>query len=177
MDFNTKLVKEGVEQIAALVSDLVVKYAQEENVTMGSIEPGMRQVLQRVGQRALGQVLAKSDQAEPSIRCACGHKATYQYRRKGMVITVFGRVAYKRSYYICDHCRPGEKPLDTRLKIEPGEMSQGLKPLLALLGIQTSFAEAAKLAKEFLLLDISETVSARRPNGWVRNSRPERRNG
>jgi hypothetical protein len=166
MDFNTKLVKEGVEQIATLVSDLVVKYAQEENVTMGSIEQGMRQLLQRVGQCALGQVLAKSDQVEPSIRCECGHKATYQYRRKGMMITVFGRVEYKRSYYICDHCRRGEKPLDTRLKIEPGEMSQGLKPLLALLGIQTSFDEAAKLAKEFLLLDISDN-SIRQATQWV----------
>ena len=52
MDFNTKLVKEGVEQIAALVSDLVVKYAQEEDVTMGSIEQERRQILQQVGQCA-----------------------------------------------------------------------------------------------------------------------------
>ncbi len=30
MDFNTKQVKEGIEQIATLLSELVVKYAKEE---------------------------------------------------------------------------------------------------------------------------------------------------
>jgi hypothetical protein len=50
----------------------------------------------------------------------------------------------------------GEKPLDILLKIQPGEVSQGLKPLLALLGIQTSFDEAEKLAQEYLLLEISD---------------------
>jgi hypothetical protein len=167
MDFNTKQVKEGIEQIATLLSELVVRYAkEEEHVGIGEIEQGMRQMLQEVGRQALGQVLEKSDPVNPSIRCRCGHKAHYRSRREGMVITIFGRVRYKRSYYICDHCRCGEKPLDTLLKIQPGEISQGLKPLLALLGIETSFDEAAKLAQEFLLLEISDN-SIRKAAQWV----------
>lgn len=167
MNFNTKQVKEGIGQIAALLSKVVVKYAEEEeHVGIGEIEQGMRHILQEVGRQALGQVLEKSDPIEPSIRCSCNHKAVYRCRREGMVISVFGRVRYKRSYYICDHCRCGEKPLDNLLKIQPGEISQGLKPLLALLGIQTSFDEAAKLAQEFLLLDISDN-SIRKAAQWM----------
>jgi hypothetical protein len=167
MDFNTKLVKESVAQIATIFSDLVVTYVQEEDsVGIGEIEQGMRQILQAVGREALGQVLEKSDTVAPSIRCQCQHKANYRCRREGMVITVFGRVRYKRSYYICDHCETGEKPLDTRMNINPGEISPGLKPLLALLGIQTSFDEAAKLAKEFMLLEISDN-SIRKAAQWV----------
>ena len=167
MDFNTKLVKEGVAQIATLLSDLVVAYMQEEDgVEIGEIEQGMRQILQAVGRQALGQILEKSDTVQPSIRCQCQHKANYRCRREGMVITVFGRVGYKRSYYICDHCKSGEKPLDTAFKIKPGEMSPGLKPLLALLGIQTSFDEAASLAKRLLLLEISDN-SIRKAVQWV----------
>ncbi|NIQ11193.1 MAG: ISKra4 family transposase [Gammaproteobacteria bacterium] len=167
MDFNTKLDKAGVEQIATLLSDLVVAHVQEaEGVGIGEIEQGMRQMLQEVGRQAMGQVLEKSDTVEPSIRCQCQHKADYRGRREGMVITVFGRVGYKRSYYVCDHCRRGEKPLDTELKIKPGEISQGLKPLLALLGIQTSFDEAAQLAQAFLLLKISDN-SIRKAVRWV----------
>jgi len=167
MDFNTKQVKEGIEELAALFSDLVVKYVQEEEfVGIGEIEQGMRHMLQEIGRQALGQVLEKGDTVGPSIRCRCGHKAPYRSRREGMVITVFGRVRYKRSYYICDHCRCGEKPLDTLLKIQPREISEGLKPLLALLGIQTSFDEAAKLAQELLLLDISDN-SIRKAAQWV----------
>jgi len=116
MDFNTTQAKEGIEEIASMLSELVVGYAQEENVSIGEIEQGMRQMLQQVGQQAMGQVLEKSDLIEASIRCQCQHKANYRCRREGMVITVFGRVRYKRSYYICDHCGCGEKPLDTRLK-------------------------------------------------------------
>mgnify|MGYP001828698643 CR=1 FL=1 len=157
MEFSTKLVKESVAQIATLLSDLVVTSLQgESDIGIGEIEQGMRCLLQEVGQAALGQVLEKSDPVAPSMRCQCQQKASYRCRREGMVITVFGRVRYKRSYYICDHCQTGHKPLDTALKINPGEMSQGLKPLLALLGIQTSFDEAAVLAKRLLLLDISD---------------------
>jgi len=166
MDFNTTQAKEGIEEIASMLSDLVVGYAQEENVSIGDIEQGMRQMLQEIGQQAMVQVLEKSDSIEASIRCQCQHKANYRCRREGMVITVFGRVRYKRSYYICDHCGCGEKPLDTRLKIQPGEVSQGLRPLLALLGIQTSFDEAAKLAKAFLLVEISDN-SIRKAVQWV----------
>ena len=167
MDFSTEQFKESVEQIATVLSDLVTTYVQEEaGVGIGEIEQGMRQILQEVGRQALGQVLEKSDQVEPSIRCACNHKADYRCRREGMVISVFGRVRYRRSYYLCDYCRTGTKPLDTTLKIKPGEISAGLKPLLALLGIQTSFDEAAKLAKAFLLLDISDN-SIRQAVRWV----------
>jgi len=133
----------------------------------------MRHLLQAVGREAIGQVLTKSDTVQPSIRCSCQHKATYRCRREGMVITVFGRVKYKRSYYLCDHCRGGHKPLDTQFQITPGEMSQGLKPLVALLGIQTSFDEAAKLAQTLLLVDISDN-SIRQAVQWVGQKQVDR---
>jgi hypothetical protein len=175
MDFSTKLTQEGVEQLATLLSDLVVTCVEEEeSVGLDEIELGMRQIMLEVGRQALGQVLEKSDQMEPSIRCTCKHKADYRCRREGMVISVFGRVQYKRSYYVCAYCKRGEKPLDKRLHIKPGEISPGLKPLLALLGIQTSFDEAAKLAKEFLLLDISDN-SIRQAVRWVGQKQQARR--
>ncbi len=167
MDFNTEQAAEGIKQIASMISELVVNAIEaEEHVGIEKIEQGMRQMLQEVGRQALGQVLEKSDSIEPSIRCPCGQKANYLCRRKGMVITVYGRVNYKRGYYLCDHCQRGEKPLDSQLHLEPGEMSQGLKPLLALLGIQTSFDEAAKLAKALLGVEISDN-SIRKAVQWV----------
>ncbi len=166
MDFNTKQVKEGIEQIATLLSDLVVGYVNEEGADIGKLEEGMRHMLQEVGRQAMGQVLEKSDPVEASIRCKCQHKANYRCRREGMVITVFGRVRYKRRYYICAQCGRGEKALDRLLNIQPGEVSLGLKPLLALLGIQTSFDEAAELAKALLLIDISDN-SIRKAAQWV----------
>ena len=166
MDFNTKQGKETIEQIGRLLSNLVVESMAEEESSLGDIEQGMRQLLQTIGREALGQVLEKRDVVQPSSQCGCQQQATYRCRREGMVITVFGRVRYKRSYYLCDHCRCGHKPLDSELQIKSGEMSQGLKPLLALLGIQTSFDEAAELAQKLLLVEISDN-SIRKAVQWV----------
>ncbi len=167
MDFNTGQNKDVVNQMATLLSDAIAEgIATEGNVSLGDIEQGMRQILQEVGRRAIGQALEKVDVVEPTVRCSCQHQATYCSRREGMVITVFGRAYYKRSYYICHHCGQGKKPLDRRLQIKPGEMSQGLKALLALLGIQTSFDEAAELAQELLLVQISDN-SIRKAVQWV----------
>ena len=45
-DFNTKQVKEEIEQIASLFSDLVVKYVQEaECAGIAAIEQGMTQMV------------------------------------------------------------------------------------------------------------------------------------
>lgn len=167
MNFNIKQPEKEIAQIASAVSDLVVAYTQEnEEINIGDIEQGMRQMLQEIGRQAMKQVLEKQDPIEADIRCPCQQKATYRCRREGMVITVFGRVKYKRRYYLCDHCGRGEKVLDTQLKIQPGEVSRGLKPLLALLGIQTSFDEAAELAKKLLLVEISDN-SIRKSVQWV----------
>ncbi|MCB0027288.1 MAG: ISKra4 family transposase [Anaerolineales bacterium] len=167
MDVNTKQAKESVRQLATLFSDLLVKQVEaEEELTLGSLEQGMRQMLQEIGRQALAEVLSKSDQVKPEVSCPCGSKASYRCRRKGMVLSVFGRVHYQRSYYLCEACGQGQKPLDERLQIEPGEMSQGLKPLLALLGIQTSFDEAARLAQTLLLLTVSDN-SIRKAVHWV----------
>ena len=167
MDINTRTAKETMAQVANMMSDLVIEsVASTEEVRLGSIESGLRELLQEVGRQAVEQVLAKSDSVEPEIACPCGQKASYRCRRGGMVITVFGRVPYKRSYYLCETCKRGAKPLDSRLQIEPGEMSPGLKRMLALLGIQTSFDEAARLVEKLLLLKVSDN-SIRKAVNWV----------
>lgn len=167
MNFNIKQLEKEIGQIASAVSDAIMADGQgQEDVDIGNIEQGMRQLLQEIGRQAMAQVLEKQDPIEADIRCSCQQKAKYRSRQEGMVITVFGRVRYKRRYYLCDHCGRGEKVLDRQLKIQPGEMSRGLKPLLALLGIQTSFDEAAELAKKLLLVEISDN-SIRKAVQWM----------
>lgn len=167
MNFNIKQTEKEIAQIASAISDLVVGDGNEnDEVDIGDMEQGMRQLLQEIGRQAMEQVLEKQDRVEAAIRCPCQHKTNYRCRREGMVITVFGRVRYKRRYYLCAHCGRGEKVLDTQLKIQPGQVSRGLKPLFALLGIQTSFDEAAELAKKLLLVEVSDN-SIRKAVQWV----------
>ena len=52
MDFNTKEVKEGMEQIATLISELMVNNVSEkESIEIGEIEQGMRQCYKRLGDK------------------------------------------------------------------------------------------------------------------------------
>ena len=61
MDLNTNQAKESVAQLASLFSDEIVRLIEaEETATLGSLEQGMRQLLQEVGRQALAEVLGKT---------------------------------------------------------------------------------------------------------------------
>jgi len=156
---NTALVEKVAEVVAAEVEEIV---AQEEDISVAEIENGVRRFLHEVGRQSLQQVLSHSDARYPEAERACPHceqTATYQRRREASLISLFGKVRYRRHYYLCAHCRQGHYPLDQRLGLQSGCVSAGLAPLLALLGIQTSFAESSdKLAEELLLVRVSDNT-------------------
>ena len=79
-------------------------------------------------------------------------------RREAKLITVFGKVTYRRAYHLCPTCRTGCAPLDQRLMLAPGQVSRGLAPLLGLLGIGEAFDKAQKKAQHLLLLEISDNT-------------------
>jgi hypothetical protein len=149
-----------MEQVATLIADHVKEQVSTEaEADIGAIERGMRRLLQEVGRRALGKSITALDERYPEpVACACGGEARYVARRRAKALTVFGWVAYKRAYHLCPRCRHGQSPLDKRLGLRPGQVSAGLHPLLALLGVQTSFAEASKMARLLLLLEVSDNT-------------------
>ena len=156
MNSNTTIQTEAGEEVAQLFGNYISMYiAEHPDANIGDIENRMREELHEIGRRSLEIALTSSDKPQPSTRCACGGEAIYRFRRHAKTITVFGQVSYKRSYYLCS-CGKGIAPLDHQMQIEPGQLSRGVVPLLALLGIQTSFGEAKKLAKQLLLLDVSD---------------------
>lgn len=156
MDSNT-IGRTGLaEELAQLFSKHITTYITEHpEANIGDVEELMRHELQALGRRSMEMALTASDVRQPSVTCVCGGVATYLFRRQAKIITVFGQVNYRRSYHVCS-CGQGIAPLDQRLKLEPGQVNRGLAPLLALLGVQTSFDEAQRLAQQLLLLDISD---------------------
>jgi len=156
MNFSTTTETGLAEEMAQLFSKHIAIYINDHpEANIGDVEELMRQELQAIGRRSMEMALTASDIRQPSVTCECGEEATYLFRRQAQIITVFGKVTYRRSYHSCS-CKKGIAPLDRRLKLEPGQVSRGLAPLLALLGVQTSFDEAKRLAQQLLLLDISD---------------------
>ena len=101
------------------------------------------------------QYLEHADQAEPQekeIECECQGKQRYLFRRKAVILSVFGRVSYKRRYHVCNGCGRGQSPLDKRLHIAAGEVTAGLAELLALAGVETAFCRIEPIDRTVLVV-------------------------
>lgn len=152
------------EEISGLVKQLAAAIVAEVDIEaerdLLASEGRLSEVMQQVGQESLRQMLEGMEgrYPEPEVACCCGGMARYRYRRKGTLFTHFGRVSYRRGYYVCDSCHQGQYPLDQRMQIQPGQVSARLSSELAMLGVNTAFGEAAKLVKELLLVDVSPTT-------------------
>jgi hypothetical protein len=108
----------------------------------------------------------------------------YQREREASLLSVFGRVQYRRSYYWGCGCGKGQAPLDQQLGLKPGGVSAGLAELLALGGVELAFDQARRWVEKHLLFAVSENTirSATEARGaqrqaqekvWMENSQDE----
>ncbi len=156
MEFSIKVVEKMAEIMAEEIGKLLPE-AQD----IREVETSMRKLLQRVGAEGLKQYLEHADKAEPQEKekeCKCQGKQVYLFRREAVILSVFGRVSYKRRYYVCSSCGKGHSPLDEKMKIAAGEVTAGLAELLALAGVESSFAESCRFIERFLLLQVSDNT-------------------
>jgi len=152
--YNSETVQNLTQEFANLLRETLV-----HGEHIGEIEHNMRELLQEVGQKSLQILLEEKGKAqEREIRCDCGGSLGYDGQRQATLITVFGRVTYKRAYYSGCGCGQGKAPLDEELRLNPGEVTIGLSNLLSLAGIQFSFKESCAWLKEFLLFEVSENT-------------------
>ena len=156
MEFSTKV----VEKMAEIMAEEMGKLLPEPQ-DIREVETGMRELLQKVGAEGLKRYLEQVDQAEPQekeMECECQGKQRYLFRREAVILSVFGRVRYKRRYHVCNKCGRGLSPLDKRLHIAAGEVTAGLAELLGLAGVETAFAESSRFMERFLLFRVSDNT-------------------
>lgn len=157
MEFSTELMNTVAELFKQVIVEAVARNPESK---IADLEQGLRQLLKQAGCQALGQGLTalENQYPDPQIGCPCGSQADYQFRRTAKTLTVFDWVAYRRAYYLCGHCHQGQYPLDQRFGLQPGQVSAGLAPLLALAGVETAFEEGCELVERFLLLEVSDNT-------------------
>lgn len=156
MKFSTEMIQRMAEM---MVSEMEQVGILEEAIR--EMEMGMRELLRAVGAEALGQALERIDGrefTESRKACACGAEMKHQFRRKAVIVSVFGRVSYRRRYYTCENCHQGEAPLDRQVGIAAGEVTAGLAELLALAGLEVAFEEASRWLERFLLFRVSDNT-------------------
>lgn len=112
-------------------------------------------------------------------------KLKYKRKRKAKIVSVFGKVSYKRAYYAGCQCKKGKAPLDEKYGIEPGGVTGGLAELVAQAGIAFSYEQSASWLETYLQFDVaantvrSETermgaVQASVEKEWSKESQQEK---
>ncbi len=175
---------ETIEKMAELLAD-EIGMVMEAGEPLTQVEEGMRAALRRVGERALGKYISRAEGDPPAeVRCECGGEAGQLARREAKAISVFGKISYKRWYYLCPDCGQGQCPVDRQLGIEPGQVTPGLAKLLALAGVEVAFEEAGRWMEQFLLFRVSDNtirketerfgqLQAKRETSWQEHSQNE----
>ena len=161
MHYNTETINQMAEQMAEMFKITLTGQQESEGnmLTIAHIETDMREALRQVGNQALGLLLSSMQTTpEKEIACSCGGTLHYQRKREAMVISVFGRTLYVRSYYAGCDCKEGKAPLDEQFGLQPGAVTAGLATLLALAGIEFSYDKSSEWLQAFLLFDISENT-------------------
>jgi hypothetical protein len=157
MDYTTETITVIAGQVVQVMKETLKTEGDKQGIAV--IETQLREILRQVGAAALGQYLSGlADAAEPSIACACGGEMEYQRQREASLLSVFGRVQYRRSYYSGCGCGKGQAPLDQQLGLKPGGVSAGLAELLALGGVELAFDQARRWVEKHLLFGVSENT-------------------
>jgi hypothetical protein len=155
MEFITYLKKRLGEEVPAIMAEYEGEIAAHD---LSGLEVDVKQMTHELGNEVLHHILEAQDDQYPADTCTCSHcgeAAKYQRKRKGMVITLQGRVYYRRAYYLCAGCGHGHYPTDQRLGIQPGQMSAEVIRIAALVGIQEAFGTSRDLLMRTTLLELS----------------------
>lgn len=178
--------KFSTETLAKITDLLVTEFAEqlkEDSISFNTLEYGLREALQSIGQASIGQLLTLCDEQSNGVACgcSCGQRAKRISRREAQILSVFGWAGYRRSYYACRHCGRRWYPLDERENLRAGRASVGMSRLLGIAGVTVSFEEAQRHIREYLLVEVSintiraETqrigrLQSQRENVWLQQS-------
>ena len=182
MDFSTKAKEEIVE---ILTKEFGKWIEAEEMGNAEELEQGLREMLQEIGRTTYGKVLEEEDEKLGKRQpCACGAQARRISKRRAKLMTVFGWVKYRRSYYSCDRCGKRHHQVDEAWGISPGEVSAVLRELLAIVGVDIAFERARRTVKALLMVEVSDNTirkqtqdvgeeQAKHEAKWMRASQDE----
>ena len=155
MDYTTKL----LDRLMPLVKERIRSdLEQGKPSSISEMERRVQRTLRDVGAIYLGEWIEEMDgpYPQPYVPCSCGEEAEYVRRREGVIITLFDRVHFRRSYYLCPHCHHGQYPLDQHLGYQTGCLTPELISTAGRVGAEIPFERARDLLKELMGVCLSE---------------------
>ena len=149
-------VAQGIKQLTQKLGEEIGKEAPKGFPTLEWLEQQVMRALKETGQTLLAGLceLSVERYMASEIGCECGGMAAYQGKREGKIKTLFGGIRVKRAYYLCEQCHHGQHPLDKKIGFCAGGVSGGLYELMALMGAEFDFEEAARVLEKLTLVDV-----------------------
>lgn len=162
MEFSTRRMEEAAKLLAEEIAE---KLAGKQD--LNEMERMMRELVKEAANLGMQQAIEQGEEryGAKEVVCVCGQKAQFVSKRSAVLWTVFGKVNYKRRYYLCPACHQGQSPLDQKYGIVPGQTTPTLASLLGVLGVEVSFEEASHLAERFLLFRVSDNTVRKQTEG------------
>jgi len=152
---------ELLQRIMSFVEErLRQELVQGEPQSISEMEGRVRTLVQDIASFGVGRWLEEMDgkYAQPEVPCPCGQAAQYVRRRKGVILTPFGRVAFRRAYYLCPYCHQGHYPLDEQMGYQSGCLTPGLTSIAGQVGAAIPFERASDFLKHLCGVSLSENT-------------------
>src|SRR5712692_138006 len=148
---QSKLLTEMLAHAEQSIKELGEKAAEvEPRQDLVGLEGAILEAVLRLGAVWLGLVLSQwaenlARETGTRLPCRCGGRARWVERRAKSVLTLLGRMTYRRVYYHCAHCGEGEGVGDRSWGLHQTRTSRGVKHLLGYLsGTTVGFATVAR---------------------------------
>jgi hypothetical protein len=153
VDCSTKVAEGLVEVLEQQVAELT----SHRPSSIAEMETQVQEALWQLGKVWLSSWLNEMGKEQAAeIPCECGERAKYVRMREGVILSLFGRVSFKRRYYLCSHCHKGRYALDTELGYESGKMTPQLVSIAGWVGAQLPFQRSAELLQVLCGISLSE---------------------
>jgi hypothetical protein len=149
--------QEVAQEINQLLGRIFAQRRKNGGTDLQAIEMAVRSALHHAGAAALTELLQFPAPAvgQRTLRCSCGHPATYRELRSKPVLTAVGRVEVSRPYYLCSRCQHGQFPVDAELDIENTAFSPGVRRMQAVVGQEAPFDHGRQQMKLLANLDVT----------------------
>jgi len=131
--------------------------AQSKHADLESWETALRAAVLSAGAKVLEQVLQGigSGRESQAIVCECGTRMESQGLKDKEVLTIIGRVTYRRSMFQCPACQNTRYPGDEELDIVETTRSPGLRRMMARAGSRSTFKEGRDDLKIYAGIGVS----------------------
>lgn len=152
---STKVTESLLAMLTSQMEEMDVEGVVE---SIGEMEAQVSEITRVLGRIIFQARLERLGKAKmpPEVACSCGGQAHYVRMRECVLPTIFGRIAFKRGYYLCPDCHKGQCPLDDVVGYKPGQMTPQLASIAGWVGAELPFRRGSELLEALCGISLSE---------------------